>query len=67
MAARCKTAAYSRYTSAEQLPAMLSRTDVANWFGISPGTVDNWVKKGMLKPVTVLQTVRFKKEDILAM
>ena len=53
------------YTDFSQLPALLTRDEVAWWFRVSVITVDNWVRSGKLKPVKIGGITRFNKSELL--
>lgn len=53
------------YRSADQLPALLTRQEVACWFRVSEITVDNWRRSGILNPVKIENTLRYRKEEVM--
>lgn len=52
------------YPAQQLMLPNLSKADVANMFGVSSRTVDNWVSRGHLKPTRVGGLVRFSLVDV---
>lgn len=55
-----------RRITASALPDRPSKKEVADFFGVSLGTVNNWMKSGKLKAHKIDGTVFFHKEEIIA-
>ena len=52
------------YHHSAQLPDLLTRAQAANQLSCSPGTIDNYVKSGILDKVVLgPRRVRFRKEQ----
>lgn len=43
---------------------MKTKEQVAEIFGVTLGTVNNWIKKGILKAIKIDRTVRISDEEI---
>lgn len=55
-------------TSPQQvIEPLLTVGDVSSVFAIHPRTVRNWAAEGILSPVRVGRTVRFRREDVQAL
>ena len=53
-----------KYLSSNDKPH-LSRKETAKFFGISLNCINDWSKKGILKPIKVGQRTYFRKNDLL--
>jgi predicted site-specific integrase-resolvase len=43
---------------------LLSRQDTADYFGVHPATIDNWVDAGLIRPTILGRRVYFLVESI---
>jgi excisionase family DNA binding protein len=50
----------------DPLPALLTTKEVAAYRRVTPRTVRNWEKAGLLTPIRFGRTVRFRREDIVS-
>lgn len=49
----------------DPLPALLTTKEVAAYRRVTPRTIRNWEKAGLLTSVRLGRTVRFRREDIV--
>ncbi|WP_165790494.1 helix-turn-helix domain-containing protein [Chryseobacterium sp. MYb7] len=45
---------------------IMTRNEAAEYFGVSPGTLNNWSKSGVLVPITFGGRVYYTREEILS-
>lgn len=43
----------------------MDKKEVANYFGVTTKTIENWVEKKGLKETKIVGVLRYKKEDVL--
>jgi excisionase family DNA binding protein len=48
----------------ENMNALMTTKDAANFWGVSMRTVFRWIRDGRLKPLRKGKTVRFKRSDV---
>jgi excisionase family DNA binding protein len=44
---------------------LMSKKEVANYFGVSTKTIENWVEKKGLIETRVVGIIRYKREDVV--
>lgn len=49
----------------DSVPVYVDRAYVCRIFAVTPNTVGNWVKRGILKQHNIAGTVRYAKEDLM--
>lgn len=50
----------------DPLPALLTTREVAAYRRVTPRTIRNWERAGLLTPIRFGRTVRFRREDVIS-
>jgi len=53
-------------TEHHALPPLMTTAEVAAYRRVTPRTIRNWEKAGLLTAIRLRRTVRFRREDVVA-